>query len=492
MRSIAILFAGCVPLAVLTAWSFVELGSIDGRPAPQNVIANVPEETELADKVRAQVEREKPLSDALAATDLLAGEAIPALDALPAESSFKPVADDWPQWTGTHQLVSEYLRVERPEETTELEDLQDVGRRLQALKEKCGDSPPKGSEPFLTLLDRRIADVKQQVVRRERQLEAAALLDRARAAFKDEQYEQCVALCSDWLSGYAAVMDASTAEKVAILRERAQFRADAGRLAVLLSETDTPARRAAVLESFLNKYRDPASRTATEQRVLETCRRQLDELKAQLAAEEQNRAAARLIDELGANLPGRFEDRLDSTVGIVRKYPTDAVKVQLRTSVEQWLREFIPQKQIGELPLLEEAETSRREIIRGFFKEVKAPDGTSVGYKRYPTYDQYLNPVAEVGTYREADLFAGPGPSVPRRCVTRYAELRKRLLENPDRRETWVEFAALCEQLHAELNEYRKKPGSSSEPLSFEKEGRFARELLAGPGWADMETLLEP
>lgn len=492
MRSIVILFVGCVPLAVLTAWSFVELGSVDGRPAPQNVIAGVPAQTELAEKVRAQLEREKPLSDELAETDLLAGEAIPTLDALPADSSFKPVADAWPQWTGAHQLVTEYLRVARLAETAELEDLKDVGLRLQALKEKCRTSPPKGSEPFVTLLDRRIADLKQQVVQRERQLEAATLLDRARAAFKDEQYGQCVAFCNDLLSSYAAVMDASTAEKVGILRERARFWADAGRLVLLLGEADTPARRIAVLESFLNKYSDPASRTATEQRVLEKCRRQLDELKDQLAAEEQDRAAARLIDELGESLPARFDDRLENTVRIVRKYPTDAVKLQLRTSVEQWLREFVPEKQIRELPLLEEAETSRREIIRGFFKEVKAPDGTPVGYKRYPTYAQYLNPVAEVGTYRKAELIAGPAPSVPRRCVTRYGELRERLLEKPDRREMWVEFAALCETLQAELNEYRKKPGSSSEPLSFEEEGRFARELLAGPGWADMETLLEP
>lgn len=492
MKSIALLFVGCVPLAVLTAWSFVELGSSDDRPEPKNVIAGMPARPGLAEEVRAQVEREKPLSDELAEADLLAGEPLPGLDAVPDESSFKPVARTWPQWTGAHHVVIEYLRAERLAETTDLDKLEDAGRRLEALKAECEASPPGGADQLGALLDRRIADLKQEVIRRQRQLEADALRDRARAAFQAEDYGRCVTLCDELLSGYADVIDASTAEKLRILRERARFWDDAGRLVALLREAETLARRIAVLESFLNRYSDSASRTPTEQRVLEKCRNDLGNLKDQLAAEEQDRAATRLIDELDGNLPERFEDRLKRTADIVRKYPAETVRGKLRASVEQWLREFLPEKRIEEVPLMQEAETSRREIIRGFFKEVKAPDGTPVGYKRYPTYAQYVNPMAEVGTYRKEELIAGPAASVPRRCVTRYNELRERLLEAPHRRETWMEYAALCETLQAELNAYRKKPGSSPEALAFDEEGRFARELLAGPGWDDMAALLRP
>ena len=492
MKPIAILFAGCVPLAVLTAWSFVELGSVGEQPAPQTVSTDVEAETKLADVIRAQVGREKPLCDELAEVDLLSPEPIPALDAVPDDSSFTLLKDTWPQWTDARQTVTAYLEAERLAATTDLERLKDAGRRLEDLKAKCDASPLRGGEPLLTLLDQRIAALKQQVLRRQRQLDADALLEQARAAFRSQQYAPCATLCGELLSGYAQVLDPATAEKVRILKERAQFWDDAGRLVVLLREAGTPERRASVLESFLKRYPDSDSRTAAERGVLEKSQRELRDVKDQLAAEEQDRAAVRLLDALDGDLPARFEDRLETSVRIVREYPLHTAKVRLRTSVEAWLREFLPEKRIEELPALQEAETDRRQIIRGFFKEVKAPDGTLVGYKRYPTYAQYLNPVSEVGTYRKEELTAGPAESLPRRSVNQYNALRNRLLQAPDRRETWAEFAALCETLQIELNEYRKKSGSGNEDLSFEREGQFARELLAGPGWTDMETVLGP
>ena len=123
---------------------------------------------------------------------------------------------------------------------------------------------------------------------------------------------------------------------------------------------------------------------------------------------------------------------------------------------------------------------------------MKTTDGKVAGYKRYPTYEQFLNPVAEVGTYRAEELLSEPAESTPRQCVRRYNESRARLLEHPGRRGTWEEFAALCEALQHEWQQYRQKPGSSNENLSFEAEGRFARELPAKSGWTDMQTLFAP
>ena len=69
-----------------------------------------------------------------------------------------------------------------------------------------------------------------------------------------------------------------------------------------------------------------------------------------------------------------------------------------------------------------------------------------------------------------------------------------RLIEAPGRRTAWVDLANLCESLESELREYRQKKGAAREEpvLSFDGEGRFVRELLAGSGWADVETLFGP
>ena len=132
-------------------------------------------------------------------------------------------------------------------------------------------------------------------------------------------------------------------------------------------------------------------------------------------------------------------------------------------------------------------------IIRGFFKAVQAGGGEVVGYKRYPTQEQLLNPVAEVGTYRAGDLRSGPGPSVPRDCATRYNQARQGLLQQPGAVEAWTEFADLCDALQRALEEYRNKPGSEpSGPLSFESEGRFARRLATGPGVAQIKQVVGP
>ena len=143
---------------------------------------------------------------------------------------------------------------------------------------------------------------------------------------------------------------------------------------------------------------------------------------------------------------------------------------------------------------LREVETTGHEIVRGFFADVAAPDGTLFGYKRYPTLEALADPGFDVGTYRKEEFLAPPGRSVPWRCAARYSEARGRLLEAPGRRSAWTELADLCDALETELREYRGKKGAGQQDrdLSFRQEGRFLRKFLAGSGWADMETLFGP
>jgi hypothetical protein len=197
---------------------------------------------------------------------------------------------------------------------------------------------------------------------------------------------------------------------------------------------------------------------------------------------------------LHQTLPRGFNDRLERALEILESHPTEKVRTELRGLVGQWLQEFLPEKPIRESPRLQEAETTNHEIVQGYFAEVIAPDGTLFGYKRYPTYEQFLRPVFDVGTYRKDEFLAPPGASVPRRCAAEYREARDRLLEDPGRREAWAALGALCESLEARLGEYRAKKGAGRDDLdlSFVEEGRFVRELLSGPHWAEMQALFPP
>ena len=515
MRSIVILLLGCLPLSVLTVRSFVELGSIDDQLRSPGTSGDLELDSDLTLSTAAQMEADRPLLNELAEVDLLCGETPAGIEDIPEQSTFKALKDTWPKWTAARQVVGEFLQLERltavaPDQVDErpLEDLQSAREQLdelkrsyetskekyEGLKREYQDSPARALGQFLALVDRRIIDLDRRIDACQKRLEAAAILSDARAAFRPKEYGECVAFCDELLAHYSSVLAPSAAAKVSLLRSRAQFRDDSERLFAQLSETDAPAQREALLEQFLNKYNHRDSRTEQEQRVLDQRAQEFRQVRAQLEAAAASRAAEELIQELHRNLPTAFDQRLRSTVEIVGTYPTNTVKMTLRGNAKQWLREFLPEKQVSEPSLLQEAETTKGEILRGYFKKVDAPDGSVFGYKRYRTIEDRTNPAFDVGTYPKEEFLVPPGESVPRRCVKAYDQARNRLLEEPSLRTAWVELANLCESLEAELRDYRKKKGASqADPdLSFDEEGRFVREFLAGSSWADMETLFKP
>jgi len=494
MRPLAILTLGCVPLAVLTVWSLVELGSIDGAGGLPVLVGDMEAHRELAEGALRRADVEKPVVDELAEVELLAGETIGGLEKVPADSRLKAVAEAWPTWTAARRMVARFLQADRLAGSTDVDALKEAQRALEDLRDECQAQSVRGNAELAALVRRRLAAVKRQIARRELETEAGALVARARASFVPERYGECVVLCDELLSEHLQVIDASVAENLRILRRRACFWGDAEELSSRLEEAGTPAAGAALLEGFLNKYPSRDYNTPAEQQFLEHCRGELAELKDQLEAQQRSRAAAELIQQLSDELPGRFEARLQRTVAILDRYPTEEeVRARCRANVRQWLEEFLPEKDAGEHPVLKELETRAGAIIRGFFKEVATADGAVVGYKRYPTYEQFLKPVADVGTYLKEELKSEPGQSTPRRCVTLYNQARNQVLEEPQRREAWVRLAELCDTLALELRQYRQKPGSSdNQGLSFEEEGRFARQVLAGPAFGYMEKILGP
>ena len=515
MRSMLILLAGCLPLAVLTVWSFVELGSIDERLGSPNPTQNVEVDAGLPASLRAEAAREKPAAHALVELDLLRGQALPGIEHIDEGSVFRSVKDDWPKWTAACEMVAGLLPLERGTASAGTEQLDripleqfDAARRqIEESKQECEQaggqyeqlrqqhqkSSARGTVEFLSLLDRRIADLEALAAQCDQRLEAAGRLRDARAAYQPGKYGECVALCDGLLDQDSSVLPEAVASKVRVLRDRARFWDDHERLVAQLGGA-APEERERLLTQFLANHDDLASQTSEQQRAVEQCRRKLGEVKRQIEADRANREAEAAIQKLDEDLPPAFDQRLRSSVQIVDSYPTDTVKMTLRASARQWLREFLPKKEIAEPPAIEEAETIRGEIIRGYFAEAKAADKTLLGYKCYPSAKARDAPDFDVGTYRKEEFLVAPGESVPRRCVGQYNQARTRLVEQPSRRTAWVELAALCGSLQAELAAYRKKNGASQDDpdLSFAQEAQFVREFLAGSGWADVETLFGP
>ncbi len=502
MKSMFLLFVGCLPLAVLTVWCFIELGLIDEQLDPPGMNRDLAAETELAAELAAEAEGDKPVAEELAQVELLSGERIPGLESVAAESAFRGLRDAWPNWTAACQMAAGLAEIERflaaigaeQFEETRVKELEEARRQLDSLKRQYQQSAARGTGRFLTLLDGKTSGLDEEIDRCKKRLDAAGKLAQARGAFAPNMYGDCVRLCDELISRYSQVLDPSVALKLEVLRRRAQFWHDAELLFAELKEVDSPTQREALLEGFLARYSDRRLRTSAERRVLEQCDLGLRKAKDQLAAERADLAAGEQIRRLKQALPSRFSDRLRSAARIVQTYPASTAKQVLRGDAKQWLERLLPEKQLREAPNLQEAETNQHQIVRGFFAEVKAPDGTLFGYKCYPTPEALADPGPDVGTYRKEDFVVLPGPSVPRRCVRQYEEGRDRLLEDPGSRAAWIELAALCESLDARLAEYRRKKGAGREEpeLSFAEEARFARDVLGGAAWSDVQTLFGP
>lgn len=482
-----VLIASCIPLTVLTVWSFVELGSLDDELAcpPQ---PEVQEQIPSVDQVEDLLAAEKPLVEGLAEADLLAAQPMAALQTAEAAGPLKAVARSWPAWVRARAMVGGVLAAEQSAVAAGIEQLEQARREYDSLLAQYRQTPPRSSGRLLEVIDRRRADVEARILRHQRRREAIAVLARAGSAFESGDYLSCVELCDRLLTEYIEAVDATDLAEVRVLRWRARFWGDAEQLRRQSQEAQTPSRHLALLQGFLNKYSNGQGRTESELRLLTTYDQQVGELIEQVAEAKRTEAGMARVEQLHRELPEDPLERIARAAEIIDEHPTAAVQKRIRSEVLGWLSESVPQKRIEEPPLLREVLTKDNAVVRGFFKEF-TEGGRIVGYKCYPTHEQLVRPVAAVGIYRVELLLGPPAESVPRRCVTRYNRTRKQLLARPDDKQAWNDLALLCDDLQAEIRQYLKRPGSSQEQISFAEQAKLVRRVVDGPGWDALQKV---
>jgi hypothetical protein len=400
------------------------------------------------------------------------------LDALAADSHFQPLAGTWPPWVRLQQLAAETIDAEQLAAGGRVEDLQRGLERFQSLAAAHAAAPGPGEGPLVENFRRRAAELAAEIQRRKQRAEADRLVEQARQAFgEDRQYSLCIADCDQLLARYAAVLDADTLAKVKLLRRRAEFWDDVGKLDESLAASTAAPRRHELLHKFLKRYRKLPATTDNERAELEKRRGQLDAIQAEIAAGARSREGLERLEQFRRKLPPSTAQRIQGAAGIFARYPEEPLRGPLQGDVRGWLAQSLPEKRIAEPEMLRELQTRDGQIVRGYFKRVSGADGALTGYKRYPSMEQLETPISEVGTFLKESLQHEPEPSLPRQCVTRYQAARAALLEQPARPAAWTQFAALCEEFDAGLRAYRARPGSSTEPLEFNAEAETARQL---------------
>lgn len=490
MKSILLLILTCLPLAALTAASFVALVGDSQQPAGVAPPSQRDEQAAAAGIDAPRVAADRAVLGQLADADLLAGDSTAAMQNVPAASSLQSLGKAWRIWVRTREMAVGILAAEQLTQAADAKQLEAAARKFADLEQRYKRLPPPGTETLLKLVADRCEQLQRAVGHGQAQQQAAELAQKAKAAFEGQKYKDCVDLCDQLLAKGSPAADEALLTEARTLKLRAEFHRGAQRVREKLEMAATPHERLALLEGFVGQHARRDGWTDAERRAVEQFETELRGLKQAGEAVKIAAAAVAEVEKLRRKPPAGFILRVEAAAAVLDRYPAQEVQQGLRAMVAEWLAEAIPSKRIQEDPALREMETKAGAVVRGYFNEVRDAGGTLVGYKRYPTAAEARNPLYEVGTTRLDTLASPPGESVPRQCVFRYDEARRRLLANPGQQETWSDLAKLCGALDATLAEYRKKPGSNGVELSFAREERGLRQLMASPVWAKLQKLL--
>jgi len=490
MKTLWILALGAVPLATLTVRGFLEESPVDAAVATFVDSVDTQSAAALVEKKTAGMKPQKAVAAALLDVDALAPPAMAGLEALPPESPLGPLRRTWPAWTAARSVIEEFLSLPNVDAQAGIDRLKAARQSWQDFQQKLDAAKLPAASDLATLVDQRLSGLQQQIARLEAMAEATEAAGQVAVAFRAGEYGQCLARSQQWLAKYSGTGDAARVDQIKALGFRAEFHSERERSRTRMRAAASAAEKEAVLVAFVDRFSKAGPLDASERAVLDQCRVRLEVLHAEAAARERSRAEEEAVRLGLSDLPARFDQRVARAARIVEKYPSESVRATLRARVAGWLAESFPEKQHQDDPELREARTKDGRILRGFFREVTGPEGT-VGYKRYDSLAQRHSPTIDVGTWRSEDLISAPGLPMAQRLVERYRDGRAILLGHPNRRDLWEGFAAFCERLQSQWDEYRARPGAGDEPLGFRAEAAFARQLLSGSAWRDLQIVWE-
>jgi len=488
MKTLWILVLGAVPVATLTVRGFLESSPVDAPGTAFAESADTASAAALAEKAAATVTSQKPVGEALRAVDAMAPAEVASLETLPPESPLGPLRRSWPAWTAARTVVEQFLALLDSDGGEGLDRLKAVRQSWEEFQRKLEAAKLPGSSALAAMVRERLGVLQQRIARLEAQAEAAESAGLVASAFNARQYDQCLMRSRQWLASHSGTTEAALAEPVKSLGYRAEFHAECERSSARMKTAASPDEKETLLVAFLDRYSQPGPLDDSERAIVEQCRTHLAALRAESAVRAKRRAEEEAIRVGLSDLPAGFDQRVARAARIVEEHPSESVRAALRAGVAAWLGEFLPEKSIQGDPELQEVRTKEGRFLRGFFREVTDSGGVA-GYKRYDTLTQRQNPTVGVGTWPSADLESAPGPPLAQRLVERYHAGRARLLEKPDRRELWEGFAAFCERLQSQWEEYLATPGAGDEPLGFRTEVAFARQVLAGSALRDLQIV---
>jgi len=485
-KPIAILVLGCLPLAALTVASFAGLGDLDRDLPSIDAIDLTTAGGSPSLPSPDGLEGDQALAEAVVEREFFAGGPLPenALAANP--SHLNSLVSDWKHWSDATDLVGEVLAVEESLVGAELAQLESARDRFEKIQADCRKKAPAGSARLLRVLDRRGRELQDEIGMRRKRVQADKLLRDAESACRERQYDEGLSLYQQVLREYSAVIDVQAVEE---RLRTAKFWHELEKLPLESPGEQDLVRRRDSLVRFLDDYSGLSG--GTEQEKLREISGRLEAVRLELRQAEMNDAARQPIAGLEKYDARPFGEGLATAAQIAEKYPTAWVRGQLQQRVVAWLGRALPRKRLDEPAGIEEVETTSGNILRGFFEPVADAGGGVIGYKSYPTAEERKNPTRNVGRYPAADLRGVPNLSVPRQCVDAYTNAQSRLLADAGNLDCWLAFRRTCESAETALVDYRRKPGSSRESLSFSGEIQFAKNVLMPAVWKQMQAIWE-
>ncbi len=348
MKAVWILALAAAPLATLTVRGLLDASPADTRAATIADTVDTKPAAAIAEEKLAWIKAQKGVAAALVDVDPLSPGSLAGLEGLRADSPLGPLRRTWPAWTTARNLVDEFLGLVDADAQGDLDHLQTVKRRWEEFQEKLEAAKLPASSALAALVEQRLEGLRQRIARLESQAEAMAAAEAVKRAFAAERHDECLTRSREWLGKYSGSAPASLAEEIKALGVRAEFQAERHRSRARLKAAASSVEREALLSAFLDRFSSPGPLIDSELAVLEQCRRYLEALRAEAAAQKSLRAANEAVRVGMADLPARFDERLARAVRILEKHPGASVKATLRGRIQGWLEEFLPEKTVEE------------------------------------------------------------------------------------------------------------------------------------------------